>query len=318
MESNGVTVSVLVVTYNPQYSKLINTVESILLQKNVRLEIIISDDGSQNNYFEQLEEFFKEHSFSEYYLRSSSRNEGTVKNVYLGLKKCNGEYMKIISPGDIFVNQNSLHDWVQYILTEGTDVSFSNTFYYRYNDGVAEMLRAVCHPQRQDIYKTKDIELIKKYYLLVNDIANGAAVLCKRVTFEHYLSVLIDHVQYAEDNVYRIMIADNVMPCFFENYTIFYEYGLGVSTQKSKKWGELLKRDWLATDLLLLPYIKDIRFRHKFMLVSNMKRENSLINKIKVYLLIKERVFERIKKTRRSNVDYGEHSFINMLNRKYG
>ena len=67
MESNGVTVSVLVVTYNPQYSKLINTVESILLQKNVRLEIIISDDGSQNNYFEQLEEFFKEHSFSEYY-----------------------------------------------------------------------------------------------------------------------------------------------------------------------------------------------------------------------------------------------------------
>ena len=50
---NKYDISVIIVTYNPKWEKLRTTILSILFQKNINIEIIVSDDGSKNNLFEQ-------------------------------------------------------------------------------------------------------------------------------------------------------------------------------------------------------------------------------------------------------------------------
>ena len=43
-------VSVVILTYFPDKEKLLKTLKSVLLQKNVSYEILIADEGSDNFY----------------------------------------------------------------------------------------------------------------------------------------------------------------------------------------------------------------------------------------------------------------------------
>ena len=52
-------VSVVVLMYNPIPEKLWLTLNSIINQEKVDLEIVIGDDGSENNLFDAIEEYMK-------------------------------------------------------------------------------------------------------------------------------------------------------------------------------------------------------------------------------------------------------------------
>ena len=91
--TNMIDVSVVVVTFNPSWEKLRITLLSILFQKNINMEIIISDDCSVNNYFEEVRELFAKNSFSNYYLISHIENQGTVNNLLDAVQQCKGRYI---------------------------------------------------------------------------------------------------------------------------------------------------------------------------------------------------------------------------------
>ena len=57
-------VSVVLVTYNTKWEKTRRTLESILMQKKIDFEIVISDDGSEITNYEKIIEFFRENNFS--------------------------------------------------------------------------------------------------------------------------------------------------------------------------------------------------------------------------------------------------------------
>ena len=52
--------SVLLVTYNSDLSDIFKTLNSIINQEFKHFEIVLSDDGSEDNKFKQIEEFMKE------------------------------------------------------------------------------------------------------------------------------------------------------------------------------------------------------------------------------------------------------------------
>ena len=74
-------VSVLVLTYNAIYEKLLDTVKSILMQNGVDLEIIIADDGSSHKEFDKLSEFFKSYGFTEYVIIENEKNKERSKTI---------------------------------------------------------------------------------------------------------------------------------------------------------------------------------------------------------------------------------------------
>ncbi|MCC8174693.1 MAG: glycosyltransferase, partial [Odoribacter sp.] len=67
-------VSALILTYNPNLQKLLMTLKSFLLQKGLLLQIVVSDDGSEENYFTEVERMFKKYNFTKYKLVKNEHN----------------------------------------------------------------------------------------------------------------------------------------------------------------------------------------------------------------------------------------------------
>ena len=60
--------TVLIVTYHPDWKKLLVTLDSIMAQTFKDYEIVVSDDGSEENCFDKIEAYFAAHQFATYSL----------------------------------------------------------------------------------------------------------------------------------------------------------------------------------------------------------------------------------------------------------
>lgn len=244
-------VSVLVLTYNAIYEKLLDTVKSILMQNGVDLEIIIADDGSSHKEFDKLSEFFKSYGFTEYVIIENEKNQGTVKNYYSGLLKCSGKYVKAISPGDRLYKKDTLKAWIEYVETHHLRWSYSDYISYRVSEGNIVPVVARAHPRNIDKYRNSSFEEQRWQYLALDDLFVGAAMISELGLQLTYCREIIDKVVYAEDNVYRLMMFDGVPGGFYPIHTILYEYGDGISTTDDDKWGSLLEKDHEETNKII-------------------------------------------------------------------
>lgn len=288
-------VSALILTYNPNLQKLLMTLKSFLLQKGLLLQIIVSDDGSEENYFTEVERMFEKYNFTKYKLVKNESNVGTVKNLIGGLAVCQGKYVKTLSPGDFINGEYTLFRWMQKMQSEQLVAACADAIYYRTRkDGKQEAVSQKTHPQRKNLVGRK----LKVSYLLCDDIFLGAAIMCETKTFRYYLNIISGKVIYAEDNVLRLMVFDDKKVGFFDEEAIIYEIGDGISTQGSVKWARLLRKDWEAADKIIINLpTKDLEFKNKFITIAKMKLENksNQINKLLRYCMISDIFFYKLK-----------------------
>ena len=108
--------SVLMLTYNSSWNKTRQTLYSVLVQKDVSFEIIIADDGSEENNFEKICDYLAAWNFTAYSLVANERNQGIVRNFNSGLVLCKGEYIKLLSPGDFLYDENTLSAYREAII----------------------------------------------------------------------------------------------------------------------------------------------------------------------------------------------------------
>lgn len=258
-------VSVLVVSYRPDYEKLIMTVKSCLLQKDVSVQIVAADDGSDIDYFAELEDFFSKAGFQDYLLVKNLENNGTVKNFLSGLRKCEGDYVKAISPGDYMCSDTALRRWIDYMKRENIKMSGASYYCY-YSDAAGKVTatRQKLHPHIGSLSGRK----LRANYLLNDDIFLGAATLCERELLFKYVSMLDGKVKYAEDNCFRIMAYCGEPMGYFDEKMVLYEFGTGISTNKDNRWPVLLHEDWAAADDMMLNMeIEDKRMMKDFKLL---------------------------------------------------
>ncbi|MGM9834530.1 MAG: glycosyltransferase [Bacilli bacterium] len=240
----NVDVSVIVTTYNPNFEKFLLTLDSIINQKDINFEIIISDDGSKENYFKEIKNYMLEKNFNNYILIENKNNQGTVLNVYEGIKKANGQYIKCISPGDEFNGDNILSLWVNSLKKSGKKWSFSDSIYYYLNNDQKKSVVVDAHPRVLKYFKNGNNKKCIMTYVVYSDLALGAAVLCEKDIFEKYLKRIINKIKYCEDYVYRLLMFDGHIGYYFEKNAILYEYGTGISTKKDDKWSKRIYEDY--------------------------------------------------------------------------
>lgn len=245
-------VSVVVVTYNPSKEKLLETLRSALLQRNIAVQIVIADDGSKTPCFEAAEALFAQHHFKDYVIVANPQNRGTVYNVLSGVECSTGEYIKIISPGDMLGGEDVLHDWIVSMEAAHGQVSFSDAVCYEQENGEKHLRIGKAHPRTVDCYLQKEAEQIRWNYLIFDDLMLGAAVICRREVQLSYLQEIAGKVVYAEDNAYRLMAYDGVSIHYFPENGIIYEWGTGISTSGNDVWKQRLAKDWNACTNLLL------------------------------------------------------------------
>lgn len=244
-------ISVIVATYKPDYKKTIATIDSILNQKNIDLEIIVCDDGSEENNFDKIKDYFLEKGFNNYTLIPDEENKGTVENITKGVRVAKGEYIKAISPGDTLNGENILHDWVEFIKKEKREWSFCDCIYYDINSNTTINGSIAKHPEFLKVYKNKKDLDCRIHYLVFCDNVNGAATICRKDVMLSFLEKIIGKVRLGEDNIYRLMMNENICPAFFEREGIVYEFGSGVSTSGSGGFKTVLDSDRKNTNKII-------------------------------------------------------------------
>lgn len=266
-------ITVIIASYNPNIIKLKRTIYSVVKQKNINLQLIITDDGSKNNLFYETEQFLKELNFNNYQLISDEANNGTVKNIYKALKYVKGKYIKLLSPGDYLYSPDTLSKWFRYLTNNNYDLSFGDAVYYCEENNRMHYVKDVTHPAILRIYKTKNNNnIIRKYYVGFEDITLGAATLCRTICMIRYMEEIVGKVIYAEDGIYRIMHADGIVQGYCNFPVIWYEADTGISRGQFNKWKARLMNDYIATDKIIINRKAKDKLEHRMQRVLKQRR----------------------------------------------
>lgn len=230
--------SVIVLTYNSDWDKTRRTLYSILKQKNVEFELIVTDDGSKENNYDRIRAFFASYDFTNYYLVDNKQNQGTVRNLLSGINYCKGEYIKPISPGDFLYDDNILRKTHDYICKGSAAVYFERACYYSVENGHPVLYASQANPRDVRPYLKREYEKIKRNYLAYSDLILGASVIYKAEPLRDYLNKVCDCIKYAEDNVIIYMLAKGERVEYLSEmeYGVWYEYMSGISMGNDSVW----------------------------------------------------------------------------------
>ena len=238
----NVEISVIVLCYNPNLDKLKKTLKSILQQKEIAYEIIISDDGSKQKNYGLISSYFEDAGFDDFTILENKENQGTVKNAMEALKCAKGKYIKLISPGDYLYNDTCLSRLCMYMESKKSKICYGKAVYYKYNESNLDIypMRA---PINQKIYKKNNIKKIQRNYLFFRDKILGASLVLQKDTTIYYFEKICQYVKYAEDLSVICMVADGEKIDFWDEYLIWYEYGTGISTNGVSKWTKIISKE---------------------------------------------------------------------------
>ncbi|MEO1768385.1 glycosyltransferase [Candidatus Enterococcus ferrettii] len=317
MDNSNVDVSVLLITYNPSWEKLELTLDSILLQTEIKLEIIIADDGSEVDLDGKIIEYFNMNEFANYKFANSSVNVGTCWNLDNALKIASGKYSKAISPGDLLFNESTLYNWFEFMEQERCDVSFGDAVYYRFDSEKIKVIHTKNSPVHKHLF-SEDQSRRKTFvnYLLANDTILGATIMMRTELMKKYLAKFIGRVIYAEDYIIRLMLFENITVRYFPSSIVWYEYGTGISTSKIEKWAKLLSMDFDASNEIIEENNENIdSLAKKYKLYLRAVKNRDSTKKIIKCLLFPDTIYWRIrsKLVKKNAYCQIDTSFINQL-----
>ena len=224
--------SVIVVTYNSDARKTLCTLNSILMQTDVIFNIVIADDGSEENNFEAIKQFFASRNFDNYTLVANGKNQGTVKNLISAMPHVNAPYVKTISPADYLYEPQTLRKSLDFMHAhKKCDLMFGQTVYYSHEDFfvINENGR---NPEQPEIYDPSKYIAKKAINHIIDgrDFILGAAMFYKTSTLDSCLNLLKDRIILCEDTSQQIIALQGGVINKIDDYVVWYEYGTGIST----------------------------------------------------------------------------------------
>lgn len=293
--NSGVIVSVLVTTYNPKWKELERTLKSILYQKDISFEIVISDDGSVNPLDKDIKLLFGDYNFACFEILTTANNMGTVFNINRGLEKCKGKYIKLISPGDFLFDEYSLKHLVNTAEKESSEFVFGNVLYYDDSKSVFTPIKHMALPQFVDVYKKNDKKRLQYNYLILNDNIHGVSTLIEKKLLKKYIGMIVGKIKYTEDSVYRIMIIEGVKMSFCNKNVVCYAFGGGISTNENLRWKELIRKDLVISDNIIKEHKReDSSFIRQFNASLKFRDYPSLHNKVLFALSSPKAIFAKM------------------------
>lgn len=257
-------ITVIVITYKPNLNKLISTLKSAVFQKNINMQIIVSDDGSDNNCQNEVKNFFNDHGFNEYKLIMNKNNVGTVNNIYNAIQYAKGKYTYLISPGDYFFSETTLSNIYKFSELNKVEIGFGQAQYYKKDDNV--ILYRQMNPRSPAIFNMRCLSQKTKTlaYCTTQDIV-GACFFRKTDVFADYLNRIKSLSKYDEDNAttYIHLLQENKEIKYLNEFVVWYEFGTGISTSNNSKFSEQLEKDCEMVLNSITNNIKIIDYCHR-------------------------------------------------------
>lgn len=151
---NDFQISVIVISYN-NFRYIFQALDSILSQTYSNIQLIISDDGSEDFNEKKLKRYLKrkdKKNVTDLIININKENLGTVKHLEMLYPICTGELITIIAADDAFADKNVFRD-------------FANEYlHYDKKVGVITSLLAMCDTKLKKVNfiftNEKDVALI--------------------------------------------------------------------------------------------------------------------------------------------------------------
>lgn len=241
----NIDVSVIVLTYKPNWDKLKNTLLSVVRQKDINYEIIVSDDGSQQDYRKEIEAFLTDSGITEYVYNKNEQNVGTVKNYLSGLYKAKGRYVFGISPGDMFFDDATLKDMVAFCDEKQVGICFGNAVYYHAEEGCPKVFSGVNTPKRPRFYDEKTSFSVMKRMFFNGENILGVTYLKDRECALECFERISKHAMYLEDKCSTaVALVKGYRVVHYDRNIVWYEKGTGISTSGNGEWAKKLSNDY--------------------------------------------------------------------------
>ncbi|MCF0128674.1 MAG: glycosyltransferase [Pseudobutyrivibrio sp.] len=272
--------SVVFLLYKPKWEKVKRTLDSIIEQEGMDFDLVIGDDGSENDLFPEIKAYLEEVGFEKpVKFNKCPENVGTVKNFYNATLLAEGEYIRSISPGDMFCGKTALKDFVNCALEADAAVAFTELIYYNMNkDGEITPVSQWVSPQYVS-YKSQADFL--KHYVLYNDLSIGFGILFRRKEFMEVMEKFVDRVKYCEDYAARVMIYAGQTACYCNKPTGLYEVGEGISS--NDVWRQRLIDDWNVATEIMFEFNPDPALKRKFLRANSCNFCHSKLKKFLSY-----------------------------------
>ena len=265
-------VTVLIATYNANEKDIIRSLNSVLYQKDVILQVVITDDGSKVFPKERILKAFEKQHFSNFTMIENPDNRGTVANFLSGAMCCDSEYIKVLGQGDLLIDEFVLRDLVEYAQKKDSDLIASKAVYFRCINDKYEVICADAMPQFVSMYSSKVWQ--KRCSVLYEDDAHGATLFYRKNVFVHYLREFEGKIKFIEDKIQKLMILDNCRVDFLDRDTVFYESTVGISNNPSRVTA--LLNDKTELNEIIIGHIKNRSFKKEFYEFQTIKERLSL------------------------------------------
>ena len=278
--------SVIVVTYNSSFEELKKTLKSILIQRDVSVQIIICDDGSIENNENKIIDFFTCANYNDYVLVMNEINEGTVRNIRSGLAFVKSEIVKILSPKDYLYDYNTLNKIVKIFKNNEIDILEADGVYYNNDSNNIKVLN-LANPQKEInksglLNKNKVLKQLIKY----KDWFLGATTFYKTKLFCNLIDELIvAKIVYCEDLSSGLVAVKKGNIYYLKENVVWYNYGSGISTKKDEFSSSIMKNDEAEFFIHYLPHrYKSYVVNQAKKLTMRLREKNRIIRKTKVML----------------------------------
>lgn len=236
--------SVIVLSYHPDREKLLATLRSALMQRDVSFEIIVADDGSPAFFEEDIRRTLD--GKVDYRILAHERNQGTVKNLLDAVSVAKGRYIKPISPGDYLYDGDTLKTVTDFMDEKNAPILFGDMVYYAWEDGLKLFDRKTPYDDGMYLAENTNFSCRKaaKHQMVYNDNISGAAVFYERETMLWGLSTISSAVRYAEDTMLQLALLADKRIYRIPRFVVWYEYGSGISTNGALGFSSRLTEDF--------------------------------------------------------------------------
>ena len=235
-------ITVILCTYNPTIEELVITLDSIVNQRDVSFEIVISDDGSKDNHKEFIEQYFLKKNFNNYKLRFGIENKGTVVNIIEGLKNSEGKYIKTIGQGDLLKDELVLHDVVEFMEKKEAKCIFSKMDIFESKNGCM-IQKNWTIPMFIKPWKGQNSSKIKENVIVFNDQISGASIFFQKEYCFKMMNIMKASTKYMEDLFQYIALLEGDKILYFDRACVLYECSGGISNSLNEKSINRMKTD---------------------------------------------------------------------------
>jgi glycosyltransferase involved in cell wall biosynthesis len=284
-------VSVIVVTYNSS-KYIIETLDSIKNQTYSNLEIIITDDCSNDMTISRINNWLDRNKKIKKFTKviTSAKNTGTVKNYNRGFESASGEWIKTLAGDDTleidciekfidFTNYNHckiVFSKVNLIKGEKKIKNISNTSFFDFDQKkqLKKILSNDCHIFAPGLFIKK--ELISRFggfntkYKIIEDLPLWIKLSLNNIRFflinEHLVNYRIHEGNVSRSNLIRFTDLE-----FYDEYKVIF---------KELILGELIARKMY---LSIISYKKYFFFTD--LIILNGNKNSGITNFLKLFLV---------------------------------